>query len=269
MTLRILGCLIGAALGIAAIVFVMPDVTSIGVLMAIVAAAAFVSGWIAAGSPRISYVGYQLAFAFFLCVIQGPGPEFDMTIARDRVIGIIFGNLVVALIFTQLWPVTVAKKIDPAIAVILRKLAALARERVNWKRLGLVADTQAAIGAVDQDVELSGYEPLSIRPARDWIKCRGGILAAIDASVGPLLLAARPGYHGAEDVADRLGDLADALEGRGPGSAAPKPEARKEEGTSTNSRGADIVGASMARIEQAIACVNDDSLDREVEYAHP
>ncbi|HMI41413.1 MAG TPA: FUSC family protein [Sphingomicrobium sp.] len=259
MTLRILGCLIGAALGIAAIAFVMPGVTSIGVLMAIIAAAAFISGWIAAGSPRVSYVGYQLAFAFFLCVVQGPGPEFDMTIARDRVIGIIFGNLVVALIFTQLWPVTVAKRIDPSIAAVLRKLASLTRERVSWKRLGLVAETQAAIGAVDQDVELSGYEPQSIRPARDWIRCRERILAAIDASLGPLLLSTRPDRRATDDIADRLGHLADAFEKRRPVHEGPQPQ--------TGGDKPDLLGTSLARIEQAIACVNEDPLDREAKYA--
>ncbi len=92
LTLRILGCLVGAALGIGAIVFVLPSLTSIGELVALVAVGAFVSAWIAGGSPRISYVGFQVAFAFFLSVVQGSAPAFDLTIARDRVIGILFGN---------------------------------------------------------------------------------------------------------------------------------------------------------------------------------
>ena len=94
LTLRFLGCVLGAAAGIAAIVFVMPSLTSIGGLMGVVFAGAFASAWIAAGSPRIAYAGFQIAFAFFLCVLQGPTPDFDMTIARDRVIGILFGDLV-------------------------------------------------------------------------------------------------------------------------------------------------------------------------------
>ena len=53
------------------------NITSIGGLMVVVFLAALVGGWIAAGGPRISYVGFQLAFAFFLCVIQGAAPAFD------------------------------------------------------------------------------------------------------------------------------------------------------------------------------------------------
>jgi multidrug resistance protein MdtO len=251
MTLRILGCLIGAALGIAAIVFIMPHLSSIGALMTIVAAAAFVSGWIAAGSPRISYVGFQLAFAFFLCVVQGPGPEFDMAIARDRVIGIILGNLVVALIFTQIWPVTVADKIDSGISDVLRKLAMLARERIDWKRLGLVAETQAAIGAVDQDVELSNYEPLSVRPARDWIDSREEVVSATAASVGPILLDS----GSADSVSTRLDQLADALATR---TRLTAPKAINQ---------GDLVGHAVDLIERAIDVANENSQDREAEYA--
>ena len=98
LTLRILGCLIGAASGIAAIVYIIPYTTSIGDLMTVVFVGAFASAWFAVGSPRIAYAGFQMAFAFFLCVIQGSGPSFDMVTARDRVIGILIGNIVVYLV---------------------------------------------------------------------------------------------------------------------------------------------------------------------------
>src|SRR5262249_4824585 len=94
LSLRILGCIVGAAAGIVAIVYVMPSLTSIGALLAVVFLGGLASAWVAAGSPRISYAGFQLAFAFFLCVIQGPSPAFDLSIARDRIIGILLGNVV-------------------------------------------------------------------------------------------------------------------------------------------------------------------------------
>ncbi len=87
--------------------------------MAVVFLGALAAGYVAAGSPRISYAGFQIAFAFFLCVVQGSSPAFDLTIARDRVIGILIGNVVVYLLFTNLWPVSVGKRIDPAIAALL------------------------------------------------------------------------------------------------------------------------------------------------------
>ncbi len=261
LTLRILGCLIGAALGLGAIVFVMPSVTSITTLMAVVAIAAFVSGWVAGGSPRISYVGFQLAFAFFLCVVQGSGPEFDLTIARDRVIGILFGNLVVALIFTQIWPVTVTRGIDPAIAALLRTLAALTGEATKWKRWALTAETQAALGAIEQDLVLAGYEPLPIRPSQRWTERREGVLAAIDACQGPLLLDGRPDHHLGSDTAQRLGQLADALDGH-----RPAPEAAAVQPPVQTDLDAPI-RVSLARLEHAVAGLNDDISDAGADHA--
>ena len=66
--------------------------------MIIVFLVALASAWIAAGDERIAYAGFQIAFAFFLCVIQGAGPSFDMVTARDRVIGILLGNVVIYLL---------------------------------------------------------------------------------------------------------------------------------------------------------------------------
>src|ERR1700754_3471677 len=94
-------------------------------MLGIVFVGACASGWVAAGSPRISYAGFQIAFAFFLCVIQGSAPAFDMTTARDRVIGILFGNLVVYLVFSNIWPVTVTRRIDTGMATVLRRLGAM------------------------------------------------------------------------------------------------------------------------------------------------
>ena len=96
--------------------------------MIVVFVGAFVSAWVAAGGPRIAYAGFQIAFAFFLCMIQGSAPAFDMAIARDRVIGILIGNIVSYLVFTLIWPVSVTQRIDPAIAALLRRLSAMVSE---------------------------------------------------------------------------------------------------------------------------------------------
>ena len=159
LTLRIVGLPGRRRHGACGDRLLMPNVTSIGGLMAVVFVAALVSGWVAAGGPRIAYAGFQIAFAFFLCVVQGSAPAFDLTIARDRIIGVLFGNLVVSVIFTQIWPVTVAERIDPAIAAIRRKLAGLRTRARQIKRWRVAAETQTALGAVEQDLDLVGYEP--------------------------------------------------------------------------------------------------------------
>jgi len=208
LTLRILGCLLGAAAGIAAIVFLMPNFTSIGVLMAVVFVATLASGWVAGGSPRIAYAGFQIAFAFFLCTIQGSAPAFDMTIARDRVIGILFGNLVVYLVFSNIWPVTVAQRVDSGIATLLRRLGAMATAVNRSRRCSLASEASAALGAIEQDIELAQYEPSSVRPANDWLDLRRRTANAIAALMGPLWLRANQDPSLGGELSRRLNGLA-------------------------------------------------------------
>jgi multidrug resistance protein MdtO len=230
--LRFLGCGIGAAVGLAAIVFLMPSVTSIGGLMGVVFFAALVSGWIAAGGPRISYLGFQLAFAFFLSTVQGAAPAFDMTIARDRSIGILVGNVVVAIVAVQIWPVTIAKRIDPAIAALLRQAAALVSAERPAQRWGIAAEARTKLAAIELDLDLARYEPASIRPAPSWLNVRRGVTHILSSLQGPLLIGAdqEPGFAA---TAQRLERLA-ATVGQGAAPAAPvAAEATAGEGNST------------------------------------
>jgi multidrug resistance protein MdtO len=209
--LRFVGCGIGAAAGVAAIVFLMPNLTSIGGLMGVVFLAALLSGWIAAGGPRISYVGFQLAFAFFLSVIQGSAPAFDMTIARDRTIGIFFGNVVVAIVFTQIWPVTIAKRIDPAVASLLRQLSLLVSAASKPERWHIAADAWAKLSAIEQELDLTRYEPPSIRPPAAWLYGRRAVARALSSLGGLVLVAADQEPAALAATAGRLERLAETL----------------------------------------------------------
>ncbi|MBR8376092.1 FUSC family protein [Burkholderia cenocepacia] len=195
LTLRIFGCIIGALLGTAALVFVVPALSSVGHLMALVFAGAWLSAWIAFGSPRIAYAGFQVAFAFFLCVIQGAGPGFDLTIARDRTIGILLGNIVVYLVFTRIWPVSIGKQIDVAFAALLDQWRRIAQIAQPAERRTLAAEAFARHGAISQELGLVHYEPSWVRPAATWLATRRRALAELGAIEGPLFLLAerRPG----------------------------------------------------------------------------
>jgi multidrug resistance protein MdtO len=208
LTLRILGALVGAGAGLAAIVFLMPYLTSIGSLLVVVFAAGLVCAWVAAGSPRISYVGYQMAFAFFLCVIQGPSPAFDLTFARDRLIGIILGNVVVYLIFANIWPVTVIRRIDPGLVSLLRSLVDLTNATSRSQRDNLASVAISGMGAVGQDVELAGYESLKIGSLPSRITARARAIDLIRVLIGPLLLLSNERSPATKVVARRLEALA-------------------------------------------------------------
>ena len=190
LTLRIVGCIVGALLGTAALVFVVPALASVGELMALVFAGAWLSAWVAFGSPRIGYAGFQIAFAFFLCVIQGAGPGFDLTIARDRTIGILLGNVVVYLVFTRIWPVSIGKQIDVALAALLEQWRRVVQIAQPAERRTLAAEAFARHGAIAQELGLVHYEPSWVRPAATWLATRRRALAELGALEGPLFLLA-------------------------------------------------------------------------------
>ena len=208
LTLRILGCLVGAAAGYATMIFLIPYLTSITALMVVVFAGALAAGYVSAGSERISYAGFQMAFAFFLCVIQGPSPAFDLSTARDRVIGILLGNVVTYLVFINVWPVSVGERIDPAIAALLRRLAALMTAGKS-ARPALASQAQSELAEIENDIDLAAYEPSTIRPNPQWLTARRKAADEIGALASPLLLDSDKDATASAQIANRLEALAD------------------------------------------------------------
>src|SRR5437667_1431098 len=103
-TLRVVGCVIGGALALFSIVFLMPHMETIASLVVLDSCASAISGWVGTGSERISYAGLQIAFAFFYSVFQGYAPDTDLDNVRNRVIGILFGLIVTGLVFQYVCP---------------------------------------------------------------------------------------------------------------------------------------------------------------------
>jgi multidrug resistance protein MdtO len=242
LTLRILGCLIGAAAGYGTMIFLIPYVTSITALMVVVFAGALAAGYVSAGSERISYAGFQIAFAFFLCVIQGPSPAFDLSTARDRVIGILLGNVVAYLVATNLWPISVGKRIDPAIAALLRRLAALMTADKSVRR-ALASQAQSELAGIETDIALAAYEPSTVRPNAQWLAARRKAADEIGALGSPLLLSADE--HGSAPIAKRL----EALAGRFAVAEIPAPLQEPMEWSTSPLF--PIIDAGLRRLEEA------------------
>jgi multidrug resistance protein MdtO len=123
--LRFFGCLAGGLLGYVSIFFLIPHMESITSLVLLIAGASALFGWVAAGSDRIAYAGLQAAFAFYLSVFQGFEPGTNLTIIRDRVVGILLGTVVSAIVFRAVWPEHAADDLRRTLGRVLANVAKL------------------------------------------------------------------------------------------------------------------------------------------------
>jgi len=131
LVLRLSGAIIGGLLAGLSIVFLLPHLTDIGQLCALTAVVALFAGWVATSSERLSYAGMQIALAFFMGLLQTYSPANDLTVLRDRVVGILLGNVVMTLVFSSLWPESATTRLRGALADALRAIAALLRLSQN------------------------------------------------------------------------------------------------------------------------------------------
>jgi multidrug resistance protein MdtO len=144
LTLRLGGAMAGGLLGLLCIVFVLPHVTDIAGLSIIVAVVAALGAWISTSSERLAYAGMQMAFAFFIGVLQGYGPTEELTVLRDRVLGILLGNIAMSIVFTTVWPVNAVTQAEAALAKASAALAALLRDTTADVRLGISQNLERA-----------------------------------------------------------------------------------------------------------------------------
>lgn len=169
LALRITGCLIGAAIGVASIFWVIPHIDGIGALMALVFTGCLLGAWVATGPERISYAGVQIALAFLLTVLQGFGPSVSLETAQGRIVGILLGNLVVYLIFTRIWPAPIESEARKHIANALSGLARMARlaPAMRPNAVSSAAAIELLVGKGEEALRLLPFEPRGLRPTPD------------------------------------------------------------------------------------------------------
>ena len=130
--LRISGAIVGGViLGIGAEVFILPGLDSIAGFTLLFSAVTVISAWIMTSGPRLSYFGNQIAVAFYLVNLSEFAAQTSLVLARDRVIGILLGLLMMWLVFDQIWSVSAAVEMKRAFASNLRLLAQFAREPIS------------------------------------------------------------------------------------------------------------------------------------------
>lgn len=130
--LRLAGAMVGGFIfGMGSQIFVLPYVDSIAGFTVIFVIVTAVGAWFLTSSPRLSYFGLQLALAYYLINLQEFAFQTSLAIARDRVVGVLFGLLMMWCVFDQLWGVPAVVQMRKAFVSSLRLLAQYATEPVS------------------------------------------------------------------------------------------------------------------------------------------
>ena len=124
--LRIAGFVLGGVIaGIGAQIFILPEIDSITGFTVLFALMTAVAAWVATSSTRLSYAGVQIAFSFYLVHLSDFSIQTDLTVARDRVLGVLLGVTMIWLVFERLFPRSAADEMVRIFVVNLRLLATL------------------------------------------------------------------------------------------------------------------------------------------------
>lgn len=120
---RVVGSTIGGViLGIGCLVFIFPNLEGVQGFLLVIAAVSFLGAWISA-SPYFGYIGLQTVFSFNLIAFERLRAADQMTPARDRILGIMLGFLVMFVIFHQVRPERTVDTMRVLLAKILRALS--------------------------------------------------------------------------------------------------------------------------------------------------
>lgn len=100
--LRLAGFVVGGiVLGISAQILILPGIDGVFGFALLFAAVTAIAAWFATSSPKLSYFGLQIALAFYFVNLQDFHIVTDLTIARDKVIGVLLGILAMSFAFDR------------------------------------------------------------------------------------------------------------------------------------------------------------------------
>jgi multidrug resistance protein MdtO len=257
-TLRFTGFLVGGLLiGMGSQMFILPSLDSITGFTVLFVLVTALASWFITSGPRLSYFGVQLALAFYLIHLQEFAMQTSLSIARDRLVGIVLGLFMMWLVFDQLWGAPAAVAMKRAFISNLRLLAQLAQDPMAGDRARAILRTsslRATISATFDNVRSASDAVLfEFGPSREQDLALRGRIKDWQPQLRPLFLTRLallkqrlqlPGLELPEPVLlaqqefdDRLARMLDGMADRIEGKASEK--------------GGDFAGA-FERLEQAV-----------------
>jgi multidrug resistance protein MdtO len=130
--LRFSGAAVGGfVFGMGAQIFILPHVDTIFGFTLLFVFVTVVSAWFMTCSPRLSYFGVQAALAFYLINLQEFAVVTSLSVARDRVVGVLLGLFTMWLVFDQLSGTSATEAMKKAFVQDFRLMAQVIREPLS------------------------------------------------------------------------------------------------------------------------------------------
>ncbi len=151
--LRIGGALVGGLVGIGAQMFILPSIDSIFGFTLLFVPIMIGASWIATSSPRLSYFGVQVATAFDLINLLEFKMQTSLAVARDRILGIMLGLVVMWLVFDQLWAAPATVQMRKTFISTLRLLVQLSGEPRAKEQTAAIERTYSLRETIDANFD--------------------------------------------------------------------------------------------------------------------
>ena len=123
----------GLVLGISAQILILPGIDTVFGFALFFATGTAIAAWFATSSPRLSFFGVQMALSFYFVNLQGSHIQTDLTVARDKAMGVLLGILAMGFIFDRFGTKSDEEQLRKLLVQNVRMLAEFTVSAVAWR----------------------------------------------------------------------------------------------------------------------------------------
>ena len=122
--LRMAGVVLGYALAIMLVIFLIPTVTTLPGFWLIFGGTLFLTSWGVAGPPRLGVPCLQAMIVVDFSLLQVTRPDISLLPAMNFALAVGMGVLVTIAVYWLLWPVKAGQVVRPTLSFMLQRVAA-------------------------------------------------------------------------------------------------------------------------------------------------
>jgi uncharacterized membrane protein YccC len=137
---RMAGVVLGYALAIMLIIFLIPTVTTLPGFWMVFGGTLFLTSWGVAGPPRLSVPSLQAMIVTDFALLQTTQPNISLLPAMNFALAVAMGVLVTVAVYWLLWPVKAGKVVRPTLAFMLGRVSAALHRAASGSLSGQAAN---------------------------------------------------------------------------------------------------------------------------------